>query len=108
MKKKVFLIFITYIWAKTLFGLAVHPFATTRQIIRRPVLFPIVFSPMLALLTFFITGRIAAFLISVYGLKREVIAMFLSTTLISTLLWQALLLYLLGNFIVASWKNNRN
>ena len=105
MKKKVFLIFITYIWAKTLFGLAIHPFATTRQIIRRPVLFPIVFSPMLGLLTLFIAGRIAAFLISVYGLKRELIALILSTTLISVLLWQILLIYLLISLILAYRRN---
>ena len=104
MKKEVFLIFITYIWAKTLFGLAVHPFATTGKIIRRPVLFPIVFSPMLGLLTLFIAGRIATFLISVYGLKREAIALILSATLISTLLWQALLIYLLISFLIALWK----
>ena len=104
MKKNTFLIFIAYIWTKTLLGITFHPFSTIKQVTRRPVLLPIIFSPFIGLILFFIVGRIGAFLISVYGLKREVIALFLSTTLISILLWQTLLIYLLVSFLVALWK----
>ena len=104
MKKNTFLIFIAYIWTKTLLGITFHPFSTIRQVTRRPVLLPIIFSPFIGLILFFIVGRIGAFLISVYGLKREVTALFLSTTLISILLWQTLLIYLLVSFLVALWK----
>lgn len=104
MKKKVFFIFITYIWAKTLFGLIFHPFIATRQIARRPVLFPVIFSPLVGLFLLFMAGRIAALLIKIYGLKRELIAFFLSSTLISILFWQALILYLLGSLLATLWK----
>lgn len=104
MKKSTFLIFSTYIWTKTLLGLTFHPFATIREVTRRPVLLPVIFSPLIGLAAFFVFGRIGSFLISVYGLKREAIALILSTALISIVLWQALLIYLLISFLIALWK----
>lgn len=104
MKKRTFLIFITYIWTKTLLGLTFHPLKTIRDVTRRPVLLPVIFTPFIGLLILFIAGRIGALLISVYGLKRDIIALFLSATLISILLWQALLVYLLISFLIALWK----
>jgi hypothetical protein len=101
MKKRTFLIFSTYIWTKTLLGLTFHPFTTVREVTRRPVLLPIIFSPIMGLIAFFIFGRIGSFLIQVYGLRREVISLILSTALISILLWQILLIYLLISFIIA-------
>jgi hypothetical protein len=102
MKKSTFLIFIAYIWTKTLLGLTVSPFHSVREVVRKPILTPVIFSPIIGLLILFLVGRIAAVLIVVYGLKREIIAIFLSTTLFSILFWQILLLYLLGSFFVAS------
>ncbi len=104
MKKSTFLIFSTYIWTKTLLGLTFHPFMTIRQVTRRPVLLPIIFSPILGLIALFIFGRIGAFLINVYELKREFISLMLSTALISILLWQALLIYLFISLIITRWK----
>jgi len=106
MKKSTFLIFIAYIWTKTLLGLTLNPFATVKQVTRRPILIPIIFSPFIGLIAFFIFGRIGSFLINVYGLKREAISLFLSTALISIVLWQALLIYLLISFLVALWRKN--
>ena len=106
MKGSTFLIFIAFVWTKTLLGLTFNPFTTVKQVTRRPVLLPIIFSPFIGLVSFFIVGRIGAFLISVYGLKRELIALILSTTLISILLWQALLIYLLISFLFALWRKN--
>ncbi len=104
MKRSTFLIFSTYIWTKTLLGLTFHPLKTIREVARRPVLLPVIFTPFIGLLMLFAAGRIGALLINVYGLKRDVIALFLSTTLISILLWQTLLIYLLISFLLALWK----
>ena len=105
MKKSTFLIFIAYIWTKTLLGITFHPFSTIKQVTRRPVLLPIIFSPFIGLIAFFIFGRIGSLLINVYGLKREVISVFLSTVLISIILWQSLLIYLLISLIVTRRRN---
>jgi hypothetical protein len=107
MRQRTFLIFCAYIWTKTLLGLTFHPFSTIKQVTRRPVLLPIIFSPFIGLIIFFVFGRVASFLINVYGLRREVIALFLSTSLISILLWQALILYLLSSFLFAFWRNKK-
>src|ERR1035437_908401 len=104
MKKNVFLIFVAYVWTKTLLGLSFHPFSTVREVTRRPVLLPVVFSPIIGLFTLFILGRIAALLITTYGLSRELIALALSTALIGIVLWQLLLLYLLISFLAALWR----
>ncbi|OGH17900.1 MAG: hypothetical protein A3C22_03500 [Candidatus Levybacteria bacterium RIFCSPHIGHO2_02_FULL_37_10] len=104
MKKRTFLIFVAYIWTKTLLGLTFHPFRTIREVTRRPVLLPVIFSPFIGLFVFFILGRVGAFLINVYGLRREFISIILSTALISILLWQALLIYLLISFLLVLWK----
>lgn len=104
MKKKTFFIFVAYVWTKTLLGLTFHPFMSVREVTRKPILFPVIFSPVIGLFILFVFGRIAALLITFYGLKRELIAIFLSTTLLSILFWQGLLLYLLGSFLVAYWR----
>ncbi len=104
MKKNVFLIFVAYVWTKTLLGLSLHPFSTVREVTRRPVLLPVIFSPIIGLLTLFVLGRIGALLITVYGLSREIIALGLSCALIGIILWQLLLLYLLISFLVAFWR----
>jgi len=104
MKKNVFLIFVAYVWTKTLLGLSFHPFSTVRELTRRPVLLPVIFSPVIGLFTLFVLGRVGAILITVYGLSREIIALGLSCALIGIILWQFLLLYLLVSFLTAFWK----
>lgn len=104
MKKRTFLIYVAYIWTKTLLGLTFHPYHSVRETIRRPILLPVIFTPFMGILILFIAGKIGSLLITVYDLKRELIAIFLSATLISILFWQLLLLYLLASFLVASWK----
>lgn len=104
MKKRTFFIFVAYIWTKTLIGLTFRPFFTVREVTRRPILLPTIFTPFLGLLTLFVLGRIGALLITVYGLKRELISIVLSTALISVLFWQLLLIYLLISFLVAFWR----
>lgn len=104
MKKNTFFIFVAYIWTKTLLGLTFHPFSTIREVTRRPVLLPVIFSPLIGLFTLFVLGRLAALLITVYGLSRELIAFMLSVALISILFWQILLIYLLISFLIAFWR----
>lgn len=104
MKKSTFLIFSAYIWTKTLLGLTFHPLMTIRQVTRRPILLPVIFSPIIGLAILFIFGRVGAFLLDFYGLRRDAIVIFLSTVFISILLWQALLIYLLISFLLALWK----
>ncbi|HSW98045.1 MAG TPA: hypothetical protein VLF89_09535 [Candidatus Saccharimonadales bacterium] len=106
MKNKTFFTYIVYIWTKTLLGLTFTPYKSVREVVRRPVLLPVVFSPFIGILILLIAGKLGALLITVYGLKREFIAMFLSTTLISIVLWQVLLLYLLGSFLISSWRKS--
>lgn len=104
MKKSTFLIFGAYIWTKTLLGLTFHPLTEVRLVARRPVLLPVIFSPIIGLIILFIFGRIGAFLVTFYGLSRAGISIFLSTVFISILFWQALLIYLLISLIIARWK----
>lgn len=104
MKKRVFLIFVTYIWLKVLLGLVIHPYKSVQEVTRHHILFPVVLSPFYGLLGLFIIGGIGSFLFDVHGLKRELMALISSSALISILLWQLLLLYLLVNFLFA-FKN---
>lgn len=104
MRKRTFLIYAAYIWTKTLLGLTFHPYHSVRETIRRPILLPVIFTPFIGILILFIAGKFGSLLITVYDLKRELIALFLSTTLISIIFWQLLLLYLLMSFLVASWR----
>lgn len=107
MRKKTLFVFTSYIWTKTLLGLTFHPYKQIRQTVRRPVLFPVIFSPLIGILLVFIMGRIGGYLLDIYGLNRDLVAIFLSTTLLSIIFWQVLLLYLLTSFLIASWKKER-
>lgn len=104
MRKRTFLVFITYIWAKLLLGLVVHPYQSVREITRRHILLPVVLSPLYGLVILFFAGRIVSFIINIQGTIRDYIAFILSAGLISISLWQLLLLYLLINFLFASKK----
>lgn len=104
MKKRIFLTYVGYIWTKTLLGLTFYPYKSVQETIRRPILLPVIFSPLIAIGVLFLMAKIGSLLIIVYGIKREAVAIFLSTTLISILFWQVLLLYLLLTFSIARWR----
>ncbi|TRZ51223.1 hypothetical protein D4R99_04650 [bacterium] len=106
MKKRTFVIFTSYIWLKTLIGLTFHPYKLTRETVKHPIVFPVIFSPLIGVVILFLAARIASMFIMVYGITRDMVALFLSTTLISLLFWQLLLIYFLINFLTAHWKNN--
>ena len=105
MKKRTFFIYCAYVWTKTLAGLTFSPYMSVRQTVKHPVLLPVIFSPLIGIAVLLIAGKIGSLLIKVYGRERELIGLFLSATLISILLWQLLLLYLLVSFILSSWRN---
>lgn len=101
MKKRTLVIYASYVWTRTLLGLTFHPYHSIRETIRRPVLLPVIFSPLIAIALLFLTAKIGSLLIITYGRERELVAIFLSTTLISIIFWQTLLLYFLISFFVA-------
>lgn len=104
MKKRTFFIYVAYVWTKTLLGLTFHPYNSVRETVRRPVLLPVIISPLIGLGVLLIVGKLTSLLITVYDLKRELIGIVLSTTLISIVFWQLLLLYLLISFVAAYLK----
>lgn len=106
MKKRTFFIYTSYIWTKTLLGLTFHPYKSVKETIKRPILLPVLFSPMIAALILLIAAKIGSLMIVVYGLKREAVALFLSTTLLSIIFWQLLLIYLVISFLLASRENS--
>ncbi|MBP7832839.1 MAG: hypothetical protein KA035_03655 [Candidatus Levybacteria bacterium] len=101
-KKSTFLAYCAYVWTKTLLGLTFSPYRSVKETVKHPVLLPVLFSPLIGIAVLLLVGKIGSFLIVVYGRERELIALFLSATLISILLWQILLLYLLGSFLFSS------
>jgi len=105
MKKGTFAIFVSYIWLKTLVGLTFHPYKLTRETVKHPVIFPVIFSPLIGVTILFLAAKVASMVIMVYGITRDMVAIFLSTTLISLLFWQLLLIYFLINFLTAHWKS---
>lgn len=98
MKRPVIIIFIAYVWTRTLLGLTISPYKSVRDVTRNRVLLPVIFSPLYGLIGLFVIGRIAAFFLHPSGYYRTLIALILSTGLISILLWQGLLIYMLLSF----------
>ena len=105
MKKRTLVIYASYVWTKMLLGLTFHPYKSIKETVKRPVLLPVIFSPLIAIGLLFLAAKIGSLLITIYGIQRDVVAVFLSTTLISIIFWQALLIYFLTSFVIASRKN---
>lgn len=105
MRKRTFIIYVSYVWTKLLLGLTFHPYKSIKETIRRPVLLPVIFSPLIAIGLLFFSAKLGSLLIVIYGVQRDAVAIFLSTTLISIVFWQALLIYFLVSFVIASRKN---
>jgi hypothetical protein len=104
MKKRVLVIYGSYLWTRMLIGLTFHPYHSIKETLRRPVLLPVIFSPLIAIILLFLAAKLGSLMITVYGIQREVVAIFLSATLISIIFWQALLLYFVISFFVAMRK----
>ena len=104
MKKGTLLVYVGYYWTKTLIGLMFHPYFAVRETIRRPILLPVIFAPFIALIFLFAVSKVGSLFIIINGNLRGVVALFLSTCLLTFVMWQILLLYLLGSFIIARRK----
>ena len=105
MKKSTLFVYVGYYWTKTLIGLAFHPYFAVKETIRRPILIPVLFAPILSLVFLFIASKIGSLFIIINGDLRGVVALFLTTSLLTFVMWQILLLYLLISFLIASRKN---
>ncbi len=102
MRKRAFIIYASFIWTKMLLGLTFTPYKSIKDTVHRPVLIPVIFSPLIAVALLFLTAKIGSLLIVVYGMQREAVALFLSTTFISILFWQLLLIYFFISFLIAA------
>ncbi len=93
------LLWITYVWSVTLAGLAIHPYQSVRRmVLNKPVLLPVVLSPVFGLVGLFVAGRVGSFVFTLGLIGREMVALVLGSTLIGLLLWQGLLLTLVVRF----------
>lgn len=97
-RNSVLFMFVAYIWSKTLLGLAIHPYKSVREVTKNKVLVPVIFSPLIGLGILFVLGRMGSYVFELEGFKRSLMALALSTGLITIILWQALLVYLLFSF----------
>lgn len=92
-------VWITYVWTVTLAGLAIHPYQSVRRMVMdKPILLPVVTSPVLGLVGLFVMGRVGSYVFTLGLLGREIMAFVLGSTLIGLLLWQGLLLILVVRF----------
>lgn len=90
---------IGYVWAKTLAGLAIHPYQSVkRMVFGERVLLPVVLSPVIGLAGLFVIGRAGSYVMNVEGWLREGVALVLGSTLIGLLMWQGLLIALVYRF----------
>lgn len=99
MKKSVLILLMSYVWGTTLAGLAIHPYQSIRRIVlTKRVLLPVTLSPFIGLISLFVVGRVGSYFFTLGSLGRELIALFLGSTLIGLLMWQGLLLMLVLRF----------
>ena len=99
MKKSTFLIWVSYIWATTLAGLAIHPYQSIRRIVlTKTILLPVTLSPVIGLVLLFVVGRVGSYVFTLGITGREIMSLVLGSTLIGLLMWQGLLLLLVWRF----------
>lgn len=97
-------VWMAYVWSVTLAGLAIHPYQSVkRMVLNKPVLLPVVLSPVVGLIMLFVGGRVGSYVFTLGILGREIMALVLGSTLIGLLLWQGLLLFLVVRF----WRARR-
>lgn len=99
MKKSTFLIWVSYIWATTLAGLAIHPYQSIRRIVlTKRILLPVTLSPVIGLFLLFVVGRMGSYVFTLGIMGREIMSLVLGSTLIGLFMWQGLLLLLVWRF----------
>jgi len=93
-----FTIWVMYQIIRLALGLVVHPYRTTREIMRGFWFVPLIFLPSALLLWIFLSGRVAAWVVDVPWFTRDLLGIGYSTLLLSLIFWQTLLLYLAMRF----------
>ncbi|EKD80277.1 MAG: hypothetical protein ACD_40C00156G0011, partial [uncultured bacterium] len=54
---KTWVVWIGYVWSVTLAGLAIHPYQSVRRmVLDKPILLPVVLSPVIGLVGLFVVG----------------------------------------------------
>ena len=99
--------FISYVWATTLMGLAIHPYQSVRRMVfekEKRIFLPVVLSPFGTILTFLVIGRVGSYFLNISGVYREVMAGMLGWSLIGLVLWQLLMIMLVVRFIRGLWR----
>ena len=94
-------VWIGYVWAKTVAGLAIHPYRSVRRMVlerEERVLLPVLLSPAMFLVGLMVVGRIGSYALEIEGMMREVVAGVLGVSLIGLLLWQGLMVVLVVRF----------
>ncbi len=95
---------VSYVWATTLAGLAIHPYQSVRRMVMdKPVLLPVALTPVMGLVALFVAGRVGSYVFTLGTIGREIMAIVLGSTLIGILLWQGLILGLIWRF----WRARR-
>ena len=90
---------IAYVWATTLAGLAIHPYRSVRRIVLTDrVLLPVTISPLIGLVMLLAVGRAGSYALELGHRGRELAALVLGSTLFGMLLWQGLILVLIFRF----------
>ncbi len=96
---KTLVAYISYVWMTTLAGLAIHPYKSVKKMVLSDrILLPVVMSPVMGLVGLLVVGRMGSYVINLFGVWREMVAMMLGVSLIGLLMWQMLLLALVVRF----------
>ena len=95
-----FIVWVIYHFLRLSLGIVIHPYRTTREIMRGRWFTPLVFLPTALLAWIFLSGRVGAWIVDVPSYSRDILGLFLASMLVSIGLWQALLFYLSLRFFV--------
>lgn len=93
------IMWIGYVWAKTLAGLAIHPYQSVRRMVfGDQILLPVVLSPVFGLIVLFVIGRVGSYVMTLHGMWREGMALILGSIFLGLFMWQILLVALVYRF----------
>ncbi|OGY16857.1 MAG: hypothetical protein A2785_03775 [Candidatus Chisholmbacteria bacterium RIFCSPHIGHO2_01_FULL_49_18] len=99
-----FLVWVIYHFLRLSLGIVIHPYRTTREIMRGRWFTPLVFLPTALLAWIFLSGRVGAWIVDVPTYSRDILGLCFASALVSIGLWQMLLFYLSLRFFVGLRK----
>lgn len=98
------MLLVMYQVGRVTMGLAVHPYRTMREVVRKKWLWPMGGMPVLLLVGLLISGRVGAWFWEVPIELRNKLAGMLTIAMVGLLLWQGELGYLWWRFIKSTQK----